>query len=121
VRFLPPLFSVIGSAQLVKRFFKVNGDKDGESTLQHQRPPPLLGPATQTGRLARQSWMKSISCSAAAAHPMAASVGPDGGQYIGQQILVDRFLGSRQCRVKVPLPSGPDQRGGAAGTLDGVA
>jgi hypothetical protein len=28
---LPPLFSVIGSAQLVKRFFKVNGDKDGES------------------------------------------------------------------------------------------
>ena len=51
---------------------------------------------------------------------MAASVGPDGGQYIGQQILVDRFIGSRQYRVKVLLPSGPDQRGGAAGTLDGV-
>ena len=51
---------------------------------------------------------------------MAASVGPDGGQYIGPQVLIDRFLGSRHCRVKVPLPSGPDQRGGAAGTLDGV-
>jgi hypothetical protein len=54
VRFLPPLFSVIGSAQLVKRFFKVNDDKDGESTLQHHRPPPLLGPQHKTGRLARQ-------------------------------------------------------------------
>ena len=51
---------------------------------------------------------------------MAASVGPDGGQYGGQQVLIDRFLGSRQCRVKVLLLSGPDQRGGAAGTLDGV-
>jgi hypothetical protein len=52
---------------------------------------------------------------------MAASVGPDGGQYIGQQVLIDRFLGSRHCRVKVPLPSGPDQCSGAAGTLDGVS
>jgi hypothetical protein len=43
VRFLPPLFGVIGWAQLVKRFFKVNGDKDVESTVQHHRPPPLLG------------------------------------------------------------------------------
>ena len=51
---------------------------------------------------------------------MPASVGPGGGQYIGQQVLVDRFLGSRYCRVKVPLLSSPDQRGGAAGTLDGV-
>jgi hypothetical protein len=85
----------------------------------------------KTGRLARQSCMKSISCSAAAAHPMAARSGPTAAS-IGQQIIVDRFLGSRQCRVKVPLqperwmeshaqgrlvpesePSGPDQRGGA--------
>ena len=51
---------------------------------------------------------------------MAASVGPDGGQYIGQQVLIDRFLGSRQRRVKVLLLSGPDQRGGAAGALDRV-
>jgi hypothetical protein len=61
-----------------------------------------------------------VSCSAAAAHPMAASVRPDGGQYIGQQIFIDGFLGSRQCRVKVLLLSGPDQRGSAAGALDGV-
>jgi hypothetical protein len=27
----------------VIRFFKINGDKNGESTLQHHRPPPLLG------------------------------------------------------------------------------
>jgi hypothetical protein len=25
---------------------------------------------------------------------MAASVGPDGGHYIGQHLLIDRFLGS---------------------------
>lgn len=49
---------------------------------------------------------------------MAASVGPDGGQYIGQQVLIDRLLGSRQCRVKVLLLRGPDQRGGAAAALD---
>ena len=54
------------------------------------------------------------------AHPMAASVRPDGGQYIGQQIFIDGFLGSRQCRVKVRQLSGPDQRGSAAGALDGV-
>ena len=40
---------------------------------------------------------------------MAASVGPDGGQCFGQQVLIDRFLGSRQCRVKVLLLSSPDQ------------
>ena len=51
---------------------------------------------------------------------MAASVRSDGGKYICQQVLIDRFLGSRHRRVKVPLLSGPDQRGGAAGTLDGV-
>src|SRR4030095_5935035 len=54
------------------------------------------------------------------AHPMAASVGPDSGHYIGQQVLIDRFLCSRQCRVKVPLLNGPDQCGGTAGALDGV-
>jgi integrase len=51
---------------------------------------------------------------------MAASVGPDSGHYIGQQVLIDRFLCSRQCRVKVPLLNGPDQCGGTAGALDGV-
>ena len=51
---------------------------------------------------------------------MAASVGPGGGQYIGQRVLIDRFVGSRKCRVKVLLLSGPDQGGGAAGALDGV-
>jgi hypothetical protein len=51
---------------------------------------------------------------------MAASVGPDGGRYIGQHLLIDRFLGSRQCRVNVLLLSGPDQCGGTAGALDGV-
>jgi hypothetical protein len=45
--------------------------------------------------------MKSISYSAAAAHPMAASVAPDGGHHISQHLLIDRFLGSRQPRVKV--------------------
>jgi hypothetical protein len=39
---------------------------------------------------------------------MAASVGPDSGHYIGQQVLIDRFLCSRQCRVNVLLLSGPD-------------
>jgi hypothetical protein len=34
---------------------------------------------------------------------MAASVGPDGGQYIGQQVLIDWLLGGRQRRVKVLL------------------
>jgi hypothetical protein len=34
---------------------------------------------------------------------MAASVGPDGGRYIGQHLLIDRFLGSRECRVNVLL------------------
>jgi len=51
---------------------------------------------------------------------MAASVGSHRGQYVGQQVIIDRFLGSRQCRVKVLLPSGADQRGGAPGALDGV-
>jgi len=50
---------------------------------------------------------------------MAASVGPDGGHYISQHLLIDRFL-SRQCRVKVLLLSGPDQCGGPAGALNGV-
>jgi hypothetical protein len=51
---------------------------------------------------------------------MAASVGSDSVEYIGQQVLIDGFLGCGQCRVKVPLFSGPDQCGGAAGALDGV-
>ena len=43
MRFLPLLLSVIGSAQLLKRYFEVNGDTDVETTLQHHRLPPLLG------------------------------------------------------------------------------
>ena len=43
MRFLPLLFGVIGSAQPLKPYFEVNGDEDVETTLQHHRPPPLLG------------------------------------------------------------------------------
>jgi hypothetical protein len=51
---------------------------------------------------------------------MAASVGPTAAPYIGQQVLIDWFLGGRRCRVKVLLFSGPDPRGGAAGAPDGA-
>jgi hypothetical protein len=42
------------------------------------------------------------------AHPMAASVGPGGGQYIGQQVLIDRSSAaasaeSRCCCLVVPI------------------
>jgi hypothetical protein len=49
VRFLPLLFGVIGSAQH-EALLQVNGDKDGDSTVQHHRPPPPLG------GLATHSW-----------------------------------------------------------------
>ena len=51
---------------------------------------------------------------------MTTSVGSDGGQHIGEQVLVDRFPCSRYRRVEVPLLRGPDQGRGAAGPLDGV-
>jgi hypothetical protein len=51
---------------------------------------------------------------------MAASVAPDGGHYISQHLLIDRFLGSRQSQVMVLLLNGPDQCGGTAGAPDGV-
>ena len=94
-------------------------DKDVESTLQHHRPPPLLGPATQSWTPGSAVMQRALVVLRQSAHPMAASVGPDSGHYIGQQVLIDRFLCSRQCRVKVPLLNGPD-RGGTAGALDEV-
>ena len=51
---------------------------------------------------------------------MAASVGPDRSQYIGEQFLIDRLRCSRHCRVEVPLLAGTDQSGGAARPLDGI-
>ena len=51
---------------------------------------------------------------------MTASVGSNGGQHIGEQVLVDRFLCGRYRRVEVPLFGGPDQGRGAARALDGV-
>ena len=41
---------------------------------------------------------------------MAVSVAPDGGHHISQHLLIDRFLGSRQSRVKVLLLSGRPMR-----------
>jgi hypothetical protein len=51
---------------------------------------------------------------------MAASVGPDGGGYIGQHLLIDRFLGTASAESMCLLLSDPDQCGGTAGALDGV-
>lgn len=51
---------------------------------------------------------------------MTASVGSDGGQHIGEQVLVDRFLCGRYRGVEVPLLGSPDQGRGAARALDGV-
>ena len=51
---------------------------------------------------------------------MTTSVGSDGGQHIGEQVFVNRFLCGRYRRVEVPLLRGPDQGCSAAGPLDGV-
>ena len=51
---------------------------------------------------------------------MTASIGSDRGQYIGEQVLVDRFRCGRYRRIEVPLLRGPDQGRGAARPLNGV-
>jgi len=47
-------FSVIGSAQLVKRFFKVNSDKGGESTTKLPPTAAAVDWKHKAARLARR-------------------------------------------------------------------
>jgi hypothetical protein len=103
-----------------------------EGLLRAQRPtrtlnPPPASPATAAAGPATQSWtpgsavcMKSISHSAAAAHPMAVSVAPDAAT---TSASISSSIGSSAAaspESRCCCLVAPDQCGGTAGALDGV-